>query len=125
MELAVVIDYGENFVKATYDLEGDGPLIFRCFEIIDTLCIAIKRLDGRSPNAEAVANDLSKGSLTYKKSLIEYTRTYVQPGIIYFYRQLESSLKVSLQAFKAGRMFSPMKVYSMKPDNAMVDSLSV
>ena len=53
MELAVVIDYGENFVKATYDLEGDGPLIFR---IIDTLCIAIKRLEGRSPNAEAVAN---------------------------------------------------------------------
>ena len=125
MELAVVIDYGENFVKATYDLEGDGPLIFHCFEIIDTLCIAIKRLDGRSPNAEAVANDLSKGSLTYKKSLIEYARTCVQPGIIYFYRQLESSLKVSLQAFKAGRMFSPMKVYSMKPDNAMVDSLSV
>ena len=70
------LDYGENLVKATYDLEGDGPLIFHCFEIIDTLCIAIKRLDGRSLNAEAVANDLSKGSLTYKKSLIEYARTW-------------------------------------------------
>ena len=88
MELEVVIDYGENFVKATYYLEGDGPLIFRCFEIIDTF--SIKRLDGRSPNAEAVTNDLSRGSLTYKKSLIEYARTCVQSCIIYFYRQLES-----------------------------------
>lgn len=39
IELAIVIDYGKNFVKATYDLEGDGSLILRCFEIIDTLCI--------------------------------------------------------------------------------------
>ena len=37
LELAIVIDYGENFVKATYDLEGDGPLILHCFEIIDIL----------------------------------------------------------------------------------------
>ena len=66
MELAIVIDYGENFVKATYDLEGDGPLILHCFEIIDTLCNAIKSLNSHSPNAEAVANDLSRGSVTYK-----------------------------------------------------------
>ena len=125
MELAIVIDYGQNFLKATYDLEGDGPLILRCFEIIDTLCIAIKSLDSRSPNAEAVANKLSRGSITYKKNLIEYARACLQPGIVYFNRQLESSLKISLQAFKAGRIFSPLKVYSMKPDNTMNDSLMI
>ena len=28
LELAAVIDAGEAFVKATYKLEGDGPLVF-------------------------------------------------------------------------------------------------
>ena len=43
VELAAVIDYGEEFVKTTYKLEGDGPLIFTCYEIIDALQIAIKK----------------------------------------------------------------------------------
>lgn len=33
IELAVNVD-GEVFVKATYDLEGDGPLALECYEII-------------------------------------------------------------------------------------------
>ena len=64
MELTIIVDYGEIFVKATYDLQGDGPLILHCFKIIDHLCIAIKMLDTHSPNAAAVVNNLSKGSVT-------------------------------------------------------------
>ena len=37
MELAVTIDAGEPFVKATYRLEGDGPLVFTEYEEISTL----------------------------------------------------------------------------------------
>ena len=32
LELAATIDVGEHFVKATYFLEGDGPLVFACYE---------------------------------------------------------------------------------------------
>lgn len=32
MELAVVIDAGEFFVKATYNLEGDGPLALTTYD---------------------------------------------------------------------------------------------
>ena len=32
LELAVTIDVGEHFVKATYFLEGDGPSVFACYE---------------------------------------------------------------------------------------------
>ena len=32
IELAAVVDYGEPFVKATYNLEGDGDLVFTCYE---------------------------------------------------------------------------------------------
>ena len=34
MELAIAIDHGQNFVKATYDLEGDGPLILCCLKLL-------------------------------------------------------------------------------------------
>ena len=32
LELAATIDVGEHFVKATYFLEGDGPLVVACYE---------------------------------------------------------------------------------------------
>ena len=32
LELNVTIDVGKRFVKATYFLEGDGPLVFACYE---------------------------------------------------------------------------------------------
>ena len=49
----------------------------------------------------------------------------MQPGIAYFNRQLSTSLQIPLQAFKAARLFSPYKAYTMKPDDKMVDSLQV
>ena len=49
----------------------------------------------------------------------------MQPGIAYFNRQLSTSLRIPLQAFKAARLFSPHKAYTMKPDDKMVDSLQV
>ena len=32
IEIAATVDWGEPFVKACYDLEGDGPLVFECYE---------------------------------------------------------------------------------------------
>ena len=34
LELAAIVDCGEKFVKATYTLEGDGPLVFQCYNIL-------------------------------------------------------------------------------------------
>ena len=34
MELAIPVDVGEVFVKATYNLEGDGPLALSTYEHI-------------------------------------------------------------------------------------------
>lgn len=31
--LPVTVDIGEPFVTATYNLEGDGPLLLECYEI--------------------------------------------------------------------------------------------
>ena len=37
LELAAVIDAGEPFVKATYKLEGNGALVFSCFDVLASL----------------------------------------------------------------------------------------
>ena len=41
LELAVIVDAGVQFVKATYYLEGDGPLIFSCYERLSAVSNAI------------------------------------------------------------------------------------
>ena len=40
LELAATIDGGEHFVKATYFLEGDGPLIFACYEKLSAVFLS-------------------------------------------------------------------------------------
>ena len=41
LELAAVIDSGVHFVNATYYLEGDGPLIYSCYERLSAVAHAI------------------------------------------------------------------------------------
>ena len=37
LELAALIDAGAPFVSATYYLEGEGPLVFSCYERLSTV----------------------------------------------------------------------------------------
>ena len=41
VELAVAIDFGEQFVKSTCNLEGDGAYIVTCYEVILKLRAAV------------------------------------------------------------------------------------
>ena len=43
VELAVTIDAAMPFVKATYVLEGDGPLALSCYETISALNAAARQ----------------------------------------------------------------------------------
>ena len=61
MELVITIDAMEPFVKATYNLEGDGPLIFKAYEEIALLSAGI--LNQRYPNTKAVAKSLTATSI--------------------------------------------------------------
>ena len=44
LELVATIDVGENFVKATYFLEGDGPLVFACYEKLSAVSLKSMQL---------------------------------------------------------------------------------
>ena len=60
LELAAVIDVGIHFVKAMYDLEGDGPLVLSCYEIIDRVRIVVQ--SAHYPSADAIAQSLCSGN---------------------------------------------------------------
>ena len=72
IELAAIVDFGEPFVKAMYQLEGNGPLALDCFEIVDGL----SRLCN-VPNVEAIAKKLANGSLHAKQKLIDHAKTCI------------------------------------------------
>ena len=61
IELAAIVDYGEPFVKATYKLEGDGPLAFKCYETVECVSRSIEL--AYTPNVEAVANKFVSSSM--------------------------------------------------------------
>ena len=54
LELAAAVDWGEPFVKATYFLEGDGPLAVECYEAVQKVSEAVRV--GHTPNVLAVVS---------------------------------------------------------------------
>jgi hypothetical protein len=83
LELAAVVDCGERFVKATYDLEGDGPLVLRCYEVLSILNASIHT--AHFPNVTAVAEKLvGGGSAARVQQYIHYGKSCVKPGLDYF-----------------------------------------
>ena len=125
-ELAAIVDAGETFVKATYNLEGDGPVVLRCYEILcyeilNTLTASIQV--GHYPNVQAIARILSGGSPVTFQQWVEYANSCIKPGLQYFLNKLSEELSGSVAAFKAARLFLPQKVVELKPNVAAVDSL--
>lgn len=122
LELAAIVDAGQPFVKATYRLEGDGPLAFSCFEELDQLLQAVRI--AHYPNVGRVAQVLSKGQSQVVQQLVEYAISCVQPGLTYIQDKLKSELLPQVNAFKAARLLHPNKVSEMQPDLVAVDALS-
>lgn len=120
VELAAVVDYGEPFVKAAYDFEGDGPLALSCYELVQEVVASIKVEN--VPNLQAVIIQMSP-HVAIQQQLKAYAKQCIQPGLDYFNQQLQSSLKDSLAAFKAARLFNPCKVQQLNPDASSVDQL--
>ena len=78
-----------------------------------------------TPNVMATAQKLAaqvRGVTTYQLQV--YASNCVKPGLEYFNCQLETSLKVLLEAFKAARLFYPPKAYPMQPTVEDLNDLS-
>ena len=71
-------------MKATYNLEGDGPLVFTCFEIVDALSASIRV--AHAPNVEAIAQVLSHRCTVGQAAAggPAQMKPCIQPGFDYF-----------------------------------------
>ena len=105
----VIVDAGMPFVQATYKLEGDGCLVFECYEIISSLTAAVNMPHPSYPNVQAVVRRSSCENVQVQQQLNSYTLSCVKPGLQYYRECLAGCMAVPLAAFKAARLFSPSK----------------
>ena len=122
IELAATVDWGEPFVKACYYLEGDGPLAVDCYEATERILAGLRT--EYIPNVRAIAQLLSGKPPNDQshEAWVSYARACVQPGLDYFQRQVDTSLRGSLDVFKGCRLFSPQKIHIMQPSASTIDT---
>ena len=119
IELAITIDAGFPFVQATYYLEGDGPLVFTCYEQLMKLVHTIQL--AHFPNLNRITETLAAGqSSGIKEQLLQYGSSCAQPV---FLTKFQIDLKPAVDAFKAARYFWPFKINDLKPDAEAIDSV--
>ena len=106
-ELAVVVDFRVHFVQTTYLLEGDGPLVFCCYEAISALTAAVNL--AHYPTLNAIARELSGGNPVTQQQFEAYGKSCVEHAIQYYGERLNSSMKAPLEAFKCAHVLSPCK----------------
>ena len=121
IELAVTVDAGEPFVKATYFLEGNGPLFFSCYEKLLVRKASIST--AFYPNTNTVIETLANWSATAQQQLIQYAKPCVKPGYNYFESKFEGDLKPAVLLFKGACYFDPCKAVELKPTCCELDTL--
>jgi hypothetical protein len=121
LELAAIIDAGKHFVSATYYLEGDGPLVFSCYEHLAALAHAIA-IDSY-PNTEAKARQYAAGNVPLYNQLIAQAKACITPGFRFYQQKFSREFHATVRAFKAARLCCPMKVQELHPDVASVQKL--
>ena len=124
IELAAVVDVGELFVEATYNIEGDGPIVLQAYDQIQVLKAKIE--NPHYPNVDAVAKSVAARGRTYQQ--LQHASKCVQPGLNYFNSKFfddSAPLSDSLAAFKAARLFVPHRLIEMEADVNSVDTDSI
>ena len=79
--MSIVVDVGIHFVKATYELKGDGPLALTCYEVITALSEAIN--PAHYLNTRAVVRQLTADPAK-QQILLQFASACVQPGLKHF-----------------------------------------
>ena len=122
IEIAITIDAMEAFVKATYNLEGNGALALSAYEEIRKLFAVVSAK--HYPNVTAVAKQLSQGRSVYENQLVAYGCNCAHPALDYFELKFNNDLKPVLDVFRAARYFSPSKLSELKPTVTDIDQFA-
>ena len=120
-EMSVIVDAGAPLVKATYRLEGDGPLALHCFEVHHTVTLSIQH--AYYPITTAIAQKLAAGNHQSFQQLMAYAKQCVQLAYEYYEYKIMRELGGILSAFKAARLFCPSKAHELQPLPNDIDAL--
>ena len=124
VEIAAIVDAGRPLVKATYILEGDGPLVVQCYEELSKVSASFST--AYYPNTKAQSTAEESGNPTFEQTLMDYATKCIEPAKSYFKEKFDAvsgEFSQLVSAFKAARLFSPYKVAEMKPTTAAMDEL--
>ena len=123
-ELAAVVDAGKPLVEATYNLESDDLVVFKCYDLITSLGVSMKMEN--YPNVQAIAKSIVGASKTDTQlKWIKHARECIKPAADYFNEHLKAEImSIPLKAFKAARMFNPHHMKKAQPEGASLNSLS-
>ena len=122
IELAATVDGMEPFVKATYNLEGDGSLALRVYQELRT--VESSMAIAYYPNITAVSRLLSQGNVPVQQQWVNYAMQCIRPAYQYFQDKfIHGPLQPLVMIFKSCRLFDPIKVKEMQPDAAAVNTL--
>ena len=116
------VDVGKHFVKATYFLEGDGPLLFSCYEKLSAVSQFCQT--PCFPNVRAIATAIAEEDPCQNVTALKRSaKACVEPAITWFLRKFNVDLYDVVVVFKAARLFCPVRIQGFKPTNALVKSL--
>ena len=95
----MTIDVEEHFVKATYFLEGDGPLVLSCYKKLKAVAETCQ--PAYFPNVRAAAAAITNEDPNQNLAALQRrTKACVQPRIQYFLRKFNIDLLDAVDAFK-------------------------
>ena len=113
-------DGGNHFVSATYYLEGNGPLIFSCYERLATVSVAVATY----ANVEGVARRQAVGNLpVYNQQLVAKAKASIDPGLHFFQRKFSQQFYENVRAFRSARLCCPVQIQQLHPTAASMEEL--
>ncbi|CAB4023964.1 RNA-directed DNA polymerase from transposon BS [Paramuricea clavata] len=126
IEIAATVDAGEPFVKKTYSLEGDGPLVLEAYDAIIELANCVRLM--HMPNVTQISSELAATDgpdQRDQEQWQDYACQCVQPGFNYFLDTFANADNLSqpLSCFKAARLVDPRRVNDLVPTVADVKEL--
>ena len=121
LELAALVDAEVHFVNATYYLEGDGPLIFTCYERLSAVTRAVAV--GNYPNTTAVAREIAGGNAVLCNQLMAQAKACIQPGFQFYHQKFSVQFHGTVRAFKAARLCCPVQGQALNPTAASLEEL--
>ena len=104
-------------------LEGDGPLVFTCYERLSALshAIAIESY----PNLEAQARHHANGNVPLYNQLVAQGKACINPGFRFYQHKFSVQFYDTVRAFKAARLCCPIQVQHLHPTAASIQELKL